>query len=118
MTAGRGIAHAEETPGGSTGRLRGLQLWVALPAASRETQPSFEQHRQLPVVSREGGQATVLMGEIDGQRSPARTFSPIVGADVAGEPGRRFVLPLDPEFEHALVPMAGECRLQGQPLAI
>ena len=118
MTAGRGIAHAEETAPQNTGRLRGLQLWVALPGASRETAPAFEQHRGLPVMRREGGRATVLLGELGGVRSPARAFSPIVGVDVAGEPDRQLVLPLAPGFEHALVPLQGGCRLDGVPLAI
>lgn len=118
MTAGRGIAHAEETALQNTGRLRGLQLWVALPGASRETAPAFEQYRELPVVTREGGFATVLLGELGGVRSPARAFSPIVGADVSGEAGRTFVVPLDPGFEHAFVPLKGACRLSGVPLEI
>jgi redox-sensitive bicupin YhaK (pirin superfamily) len=118
MTAGRGIAHAEETPARNTGRLRGVQLWVALPGASRETAPAFEQHRGLPVVAREGGEATVFVGQLGEQRSPARAFSPIVAADISGEPDRRLVLPLDPDFEHALVPLQAGCRLHGQPLAI
>src|SRR5436309_6789660 len=79
MTAGRGIAHAEETSTENGGHLRGVQLWVALPGASRETAPSFEQHRSPPVVELEGGRATVIMGELDGARSPARAFSPVVG---------------------------------------
>lgn len=37
MTAGRGIAHAEETPPENAGRLRGVQLWVALPDRTRGT---------------------------------------------------------------------------------
>jgi hypothetical protein len=118
MTAGRGIAHAEETPRRNGGRLRGLQLWVALPAASRETAPAFAQHRELPVVSRDGGRATILLGEMDGEGSPARHFSPIVGVDVAGEPDRQIVLPLEGEFEHALVLLEGGCRLLGQALAV
>jgi redox-sensitive bicupin YhaK (pirin superfamily) len=35
MTSGRGIAHAEQTPAENTGRLSGVQLWVALPEAVR-----------------------------------------------------------------------------------
>src|SRR5262245_28007757 len=93
MTAGSGIAHAEETPPGNTGRLRGVQLWVALPAASRETAPAFEQHSGLPVVEREGGRATIILGQLGEQRSAARVFAPIVGADISGEPDRRLVLP-------------------------
>jgi quercetin 2,3-dioxygenase len=118
MTAGRGIAHAEETPAANVGRLRGLQLWVALPEGSRESAPAFEQHQALPVVDLQGGRATVLMGQLDGLRSPARAFSPIVGADVWGERDRRLVLPLDPAFEHALVPLQGQGRLDGQALVI
>ena len=118
MTAGRGIAHAEETPTANVGRLQGVQLWVALPEASRETAPAFESHRALPVVELEGGRATVIMGELSGARSPARAFSPIVGVDVSLAPGGRPVLPLEPEFEHALVPLVGACRLDDHPLAV
>ena len=118
MTAGRGIAHAEETPPQNSGRLRGVQLWVALPAASRETAPAFDQHHSLPQVDLEGGRATLIMGDLAGARSPAQAFSPIVGADVSGRPGGRVVIPLDRGFEHALVPLEGDCRLEGQPLAV
>src|SRR5262245_17240268 len=78
MTAGKGIAHAEETPPVNVGRLQGVQLWVALPDATRETAPAFEQHRDLPVVELEGGRVKVVMGELAGARSRARTFSPLV----------------------------------------
>jgi len=118
MTAGRGIAHAEETPPENAGRLRGLQLWVALPERTRATEPAFDQHRALPVLELPGGRATVIMGSLGGTQSPARAFSPLVGADVSAEPGRRLVLPLDADFEHALVPLQGGLRLDGQPLAI
>src|SRR5262245_60421405 len=86
MTAGKGIAHAEETPPENVGRLRGVQLWVALPEGSRDTDPAFEQHRALPVVEIEGGRARVILGELPGVRSPARTLSPIVAAEVAAGP--------------------------------
>jgi redox-sensitive bicupin YhaK (pirin superfamily) len=118
MTAGRGIAHAEETPAMNGGRLQGLQLWVALPERSRETAPAFEQQRALPDFELEGGRATLLMGKLAGASSPAQTFSPMVGADVTGEPERRLVIPLDPGFEHALVPLHGLCRLDGQALDV
>src|SRR5258705_13652402 len=79
MTAGRGIAHSEETPPRNTGRLRGVQLWVALPAARRDAPPAFDQHRALPAVDLDGGRVTLLMGELAGVRSPAPAFPPIGG---------------------------------------
>src|SRR5215216_4592908 len=41
MTAGRGISHSEVSTPGTT-RLHGVQLWVALPDASRHVGPFFE----------------------------------------------------------------------------
>jgi quercetin 2,3-dioxygenase len=116
MTAGRGIAHSEETPAANQGRLRGVQLWVALPEAARETAPAFERLATLPVVSLPGGRATLFMGQLADHRSPARAFSPIVGAELSGEPGGLLAVPLDPTHEHALVLLQGGCRLDGQPL--
>jgi redox-sensitive bicupin YhaK (pirin superfamily) len=118
MTAGSGIAHAEETPPANSGRLRGIQAWVALPESQRSALPAFDQHRALPVVSLDGGRATVLMGDLAGARSPARAFSPIVGAEVVGEAEARVAVPLQVGFEHALIPLQGGCRLDGQPLAV
>jgi hypothetical protein len=117
MTAGRGVAHSEETPPRNGGRLWGVQLWVALPNASRETLPSFEQHRDLPVVELDGGRATVILGEMGGSRSPARAFSPIVGAEIVGSAETRLAVPLLPHFEHALLPLAGDCQIDGQTLS-
>jgi hypothetical protein len=118
MTAGRGIAHAEETPAANAGRLRGVQLWIALPEASRTTDPAFASHRSLPSLELPGGAATVMVGRLGAVASPAQTFSPIVGAEVHGRPGARVALPLDSDFEHALVPLTGECALDGEPLAV
>src|SRR4051812_22635204 len=45
MTAGRGIVHSERTPPdvrASGGAVSGIQLWVALPKAHEEAEPSFE----------------------------------------------------------------------------
>jgi quercetin 2,3-dioxygenase len=118
MTAGRGIAHSEETPPENSGHLRGAQLWLALPESSRNAEPAFEHQTRLPVLSLTGGQATLILGELGGRASPARIFSPIIGAELAVAIDRELVIPLDREFEHALVPLEGECELEGQPLAI
>ncbi|GAA4381606.1 hypothetical protein GCM10023152_30940 [Agromyces bauzanensis] len=48
MTAGRGISHSEVSTPGTT-RVHGLQLWVALPEASRRIEPFFEHAETVPV---------------------------------------------------------------------
>jgi redox-sensitive bicupin YhaK (pirin superfamily) len=111
MTAGRGIAHSEETVPGHPGHLHGVQLWVALPDAHRHTEPSFEQHASLPRLEREGGGVTLFLGELEGARSPARAFSRMVGAQVSLQPAASLRLDLDPDFEHALVPLSGPATL-------
>src|SRR6202046_4610433 len=66
MTAGRGIAHGEECPAEDDSQLHGVQLWVALPEATRHVPPAFEHHPQLPVTRIGGFTAAVFMGELAG----------------------------------------------------
>src|SRR5918997_1038213 len=70
MTAGHGIAHAEQSPVTHPRHLHGAQLWVALPDAARDTAPAFEHHTTLPGFSSDGLTATVLMGGFGGAVSP------------------------------------------------
>jgi redox-sensitive bicupin YhaK (pirin superfamily) len=116
MTAGGGIAHAEETPPENSGRLHGFQLWVALPDAHRNTEPAFDHHPSLPAVDLPGGRATVFVGELAGARSGTRMFSPIVGAELHGAAGACLHVPLAPDFEHALLPCEGHPELDGHTL--
>jgi len=114
MTAGRGIAHAEETPRDNSGRLSGVQLWVALPESSRNGEPAFAHHDDLPRHELAGGAATVILGALAGLRSPAVVYSDMVGLDVDVRGG--IDLPLDPAFEHALFVLDGTASLEGQQL--
>lgn len=116
MTAGRGIAHSEETPVENAGRLRGVQLWVALPGGARESEPSYEHHAAVPSLDLEGGRASVILGRLGSVTSPGRRFSDLVGADLAATGPGRVVVPLEPAFEHALVPLEGRAELEGRAL--
>jgi redox-sensitive bicupin YhaK (pirin superfamily) len=107
MTSGAGIAHAEETPVLNSGLLHGVQLWVALPDAARNVPAAFDHYAERPTAEVRGARATVIVGELLGAQAPARTFSPLVGAELLVEGGEA-VVPLDPGFEHALVPLSGE----------
>jgi quercetin 2,3-dioxygenase len=108
MTAGRGIAHAEHSPVPHASLLHGVQLWVALPDSARAVDPDWSHHADLPVLTEAGLAATVIMGELGGARSPGRSYSPIVGADVALSTGAVAVVPLEPDFEYAVLVMSGE----------
>ena len=146
MTSGRGIAHAEESV--IQGRdhdpvLHGVQLWVALPDASRHVAPGFEHHPSLPqaplpqtappqtALARTGlprtaptqtasGQfaVTVFIGEFTGEQSPATAFSPIVGAELTAPLDRHAAgaLPLSPDFEHVIFVATGQAEADGVPL--
>ena len=107
MTAGYGVAHAEEQPGTYRGGTHGAQLWVAQPDATRDGPAAFEHHAELPQIALGAATVTVLVGEVGGQGSPARADTPLVGAEVVS-PGGRCVVPLARGFEHALVVLDGE----------
>ncbi|MFE4534503.1 pirin family protein [Streptomyces scopuliridis] len=116
MTSGRAISHSEESPRSHARFLHGAQLWVALPDAHREVTPHFQHHADLPVVTAPGLIATVILGTLDGAVSPGTTYSPLVGADLALARGTDTRLPLDPDFEYAVLAMSGEAEVDGVPV--
>lgn len=116
MTAGRGIAHAEQTPAENSRRLDGVQLWVALPDARRNVDPHFEHVDETPVIEQHGGIVQVFAGSLLGATSPAHHFSELVGADVGVHAGEVVELALDPEYEHAVMVLNGDCSMGSRPL--
>jgi quercetin 2,3-dioxygenase len=116
MTAGGGVAHAEEATGSYSGRLHGVQLWVAQPEATRHGDAAFEHHADLPQVELAGAQATILVGDLDGAASPARRDTELVGVDVDAGAGATLALPVRRDFEHALVVLDGAVTVGGETL--
>ncbi len=116
MTAGRGIAHSEESPRERSRLLEGVQLWVALPDPYRHTDPDFAHHPDLPVLAEGGVAITVIMGELAGAASPARTFSPLVGAEIALEAAAATRIELNRDFEYAALALRGEPEVDGAPI--
>ena len=112
MTAGRGVAHAEEG-NGSSDTLHGIQLWVAQPEATRHGEPEFEHRTTLPQVDVGAGIATVLVGSLDGGTSPARRDTESIGVDLDLRPGE-VELPLEPAYEHAIVLLDGSLQVDGE----
>jgi redox-sensitive bicupin YhaK (pirin superfamily) len=116
MTAGHGISHSEESPVGRAGRFHAAQLWIALPDAERHREPDFRHYPRLPVITHGGFNITVLAGECDGERSPAKVYTPLVGLDLATRGPAQTTLPLDPAFEHAALTLEGAMSLNGELL--
>jgi redox-sensitive bicupin YhaK (pirin superfamily) len=116
MTSGRAISHSEESPKSHARFLHGAQLWVALPDSHRHTDPHFEHHAELPLVTAPGLEARLILGTVDGTTSPGTTYTPIVGADLSLAHGADVRLPLEPDFEYAVLSMSGEAHVDGVPV--
>lgn len=121
MTAGRGIVHSERTPPhvrSTGGRLSGIQSWVALPEGEEECAPAFTHYGadRLPVIEGDGARITLIAGQLYGARSPVRTASETVYADVALQQGARIAIPADQE-ERALYVVEGQVELAGRSCA-
>jgi redox-sensitive bicupin YhaK (pirin superfamily) len=78
MTSGNAIAHAEQTPEENSGRLNGVQLWVALPDSHRHMPATFEHIAQVPAIESPAGRVQVFAGGMEGETSPAVHFSEIL----------------------------------------
>jgi redox-sensitive bicupin YhaK (pirin superfamily) len=102
MTAGRGIVHSERTPPDTRAAgsdQHGLQLWVALPRAAEESDPSFMHYpaEALPAQELEGVGLRVLVGSAFGLTSPVRVLSPTIYLELRLSPGARLEIPAEHE---------------------
>ena len=114
MTAGAGICHSEvSTP--ETAILHGVQLWIALPDAHRNTARDFDHYVPEPF-SQGNAEIRVFLGELAGQRSPVHTFTPLLGAQLDLAAGCTVDLDVDPGFEHGVLLDLGRVDVAGRTL--
>ena len=59
---------------------------------------------------------TVVVGSVDGVRSPATAHSPLVGAEIMLAAGASVRLPLDPAYEYGALAMTGAAEVAGAEL--
>jgi redox-sensitive bicupin YhaK (pirin superfamily) len=117
MTAGRGIVHSER-PGEDfdrTSRLHGIQSWIALPEELQEIEAAFEHYpaTELPEWIDGGVRFRLIMGELHEQRSPVKTYSRTLYADLAVDAGAACEIELE-EREHALYVAEGSLLIDGE----
>ena len=119
MTAGRGIIHSE-MPQQESGRMRGFQLWINLPAAEKMKPAGYRdiQADQIPVAELAGGgKVKVVAGTSHGVIGPIDGVStqPLM-IDVDLPEGQSFTQDL-PEGHNAFIyPYEGKLAIAGQLL--
>ena len=121
MTAGRGIVHSERTPEelrGAPMSISGLQTWLALPDDKEEVAPLFENTASaaLPDFQAEGVTGRVIIGAFDGIRSPVRTATDTLYADIRLDAGAVVKIPADAE-ERAIYVLEGSVSISGDRFA-
>lgn len=116
MTAGRGIAHTEESTTG-TSTLHAAQLWIALPYADRNTRPRFDHYPELPRWHEQGVDVTLLSGRLNDHAAPTLAFSPLVGADLFSREATVFELTVRDDFEYGVLVLEGALRIDQDTFA-
>lgn len=120
MNAGKAVAHVERTPAhllGSGSRLHGLQMWLALPQADEQGEPSYGHYlaSSLPRSSSLGVDICLIAGTGFCLQSPVPVRSATLYAELKLAAGATLQIP--PEHsERALYLIAGEARLEEQDL--
>lgn len=118
MTAGSGIVHSERSPASARvagGPLFGLQTWIALPEAQQEIAAAFDHYPAdaIPGLEAEGVNLTLVVGQSDGLRSPVRTYSDTLYADLVLAGGARYQLKAE-HVERAVYVVSGALEIVGQ----
>lgn len=124
MTAGGGILHEEFHSRAFTergGTMEMVQLWVNLPAKDKMAEPGYQTllDAQIPSVDLpEGaGRVRVIAGAFDGQRGPARTFTPMDVWDLRIAQGRTGRFEAKEGHTLALVVLRGTVLVNGETVA-
>ena len=111
MTAGSGVIHNEDVT--STGRVRLLQLWLALSKSERWAEPRFQRipRASVPVRREPGVELLLYSGRSGDLRSPTLNHVPVTLADVRLEPGATVAQELPASYNGFLVVLEGAVRV-------
>lgn len=120
MTAASGILHEEFHSGAFAakgGNMEMVQLWVNLPAAHKGDRPGYQTllDKDIPAVGLPGkaGTVRVIAGDYDGNKGPARTFTPVNVWDLRLRRDKSAKLTLPEGHSLAVVVLAGTIEVNG-----
>ena len=120
MTAASGIIHEEKHEREFSrrgGRLDFVQLWVNLPAKDKMSPPQYQDiaSSRIPTGTLPGGgQLRVIAGELAGLQGPARTFSPVVVADLTLSSGQTETLTVPASYSLMAYVLRGSATINGK----
>jgi len=114
MTAGMGIIHSERSNKAfleSGGTLEGIQLWVNLGPEHKFVQPRYQDMKESGFPRHDFGNGAVLKvvaGEFEGQKGPAKTYSPIIAWQLELPAGATVALPVPEDHNFAAYLLDGK----------
>jgi redox-sensitive bicupin YhaK (pirin superfamily) len=123
MTAASGIIHEEKHEQEFSrrgGLLDFVQLWVNLPAKDKMNPPQYQDiaSSRIPLAPLPGGgQLRVVAGELAGLTGPARTFSPIVVADLTLTASQTETLTVPADYTLLVYVLSGLAAINGEPIS-
>ncbi len=112
MTAGHGIAHAEQTGTSRPVHEQHLvQLWAAQPEQTRHRTPAFEHYTNIPKIEQGNSDVTVIIGSHSGVTSDASLHWPASVYDIRLRSSFELEVPQD--FEHGVITVNGAVSVNG-----
>ena len=118
MKAGSGVIHSE-MPQQESGRMRGFQLWINLPAQQKMTAPEYQEVRPqaIPELNTDTASVRVIAGDLDGLHGPVSDASTDFHfLDVKLQAGSQYVHPVPREHTVFVYVFEGSLRIDGERL--
>ncbi|HKO76117.1 MAG TPA: pirin family protein [Flavobacterium sp.] len=122
MTAGKGVVHSERTPErlrATDKSLHGLQIWVALPKAMENIEPSFFhiEAKDIPEWQQDNVTIKLIAGKAFGKESPVPVYSPLYLIEIKSTSTATLNIGKDLFGESALYILEGEIKNDGNTYA-
>ncbi len=119
FNSGRGAIHMEESGEQlkkEGGKIHGFQIWLNIPSAHKHDAPSTTVYRgeNMPVIMNKDYTARVVLGELYGEKSSVKTYSPAFYFYLKLNKGARLDIPVDAAHNAFIYVVNGALEVEGQ----